>query len=198
MCRPTEGRPPRSGRARDDLLTPPGRARQLCGVSAGSGSGKWEVRTAHPAELDEVYMMGYDAWAGDLEKTHYVEHCRCSEHYRRGIWYVLTAGELTPASLIVYREAFRLPIGCYGVGSVATIPAHRRQGYGSALVAEVTRRLGDAGARGVFLFSEVGERFYADLGYRRTGNDLNARGGVCMVHSFEDPAPFLGYCPDYF
>ena len=80
----------------------------------------------------------------------------------------------------------------------ATDPAQRGRGYGSTLVREVTRRLGEDGVRGVYLHSEVGAAFYGALGYRATDARGPDAGSVCMVYTFKDEADLVSYAPDYF
>ena len=156
------------------------------------------VRAARPDELEALWLMGYDAWGRGDPPDHYLDRCRQSEHYRSGAWYVLTASGTPVSSLIVYRVGFALPSGCTGIGSVATAPDSRGQGYATTLVGEVTRRLGEDGVRGVYLHSEVGAAFYAALGYRPTDPPGNDSGSICMVHTFRDARQLLAYEPDYF
>ena len=156
------------------------------------------IRKAEPDEMEALWLMGYDAWGRGDPRDRYLDRCRASEHYRSGFWYVLTASGAPVSSLIVYRSGFALPGSCAGIGSVATDPAHRGQGYGTTLVREVTRRLGEDGVRGVYLHSEVGAAFYAALGYRPTDPPGKDPGSICMVCAFGDAPQLSGYAPDYF
>ena len=156
------------------------------------------VRTARPDELEALCLMGYDAWGRGDPRGRYLDRCRQSDHYRSGSWYVLTASGAPLSSLIVYRAGFTLPSGCAGIGSVATAPDSRGQGYATTLVREVTRRLGEDGVRGVYLHSEIGAAFYAALGYRPTDPPGEDSGSICMVHAFSDARELQGYAPDYF
>lgn len=156
------------------------------------------VRTPEPREMEGVFLMGFDAWAGGKSRERYLAGCRNSPHYRQGRWYVLAPGGEIVSSLITYQDLFRLPPGCHGIGSVATVPACRGQGHGSRLVRSVVGGLATAGSRGVFLFSEVGERFYRDLGFSRTANARHANGSLCMLRAFEDGGALRSHTPDYF
>jgi hypothetical protein len=49
----------------------------------------FKVRTAFPNELEEVYMMGFDAWADGASEKDYLDVCRSSTKYQSGKWYVL-------------------------------------------------------------------------------------------------------------
>jgi len=156
------------------------------------------IRTPEAREMDAVFMMGFDAWGDRKSRKRYLDGCRNSPHYRQGDWYVLASGADAVSSLITYRDLFRLPPGCHGIGSVATTPALRGQGHGSSLVRSVAGSLEAGGSRGVFLFSEVGERFYRKLGFERTANARHTNGSLCMVKLFSDDASLRVFMPDYF
>lgn len=60
------------------------------------------------------------------------------------------------------------------IGPVYTPPEHRRRGYASMAVAQVSRRALDAGARTCMLFTDLANptsnKIYAEVGYRRFGD----------------------------
>lgn len=75
--------------------------------------------------------------------------------------------------------------GVVRVGLVYTPPAQRGRGYGTALVAAVSRRALDAGATHCMLYADganpVSNRIYQAIGYRR--------GADSQVYRFSPPAP---------
>ena len=156
------------------------------------------IRTPEPHELETAFMMGFDAWGEGRSRERYLAGCRSSPHYLQGQWFVLARGGETVSSLITYQNLFRLPPACHGIGSVATVPACRGLGHGSRLVRSVVSGLAAAGSRGVFLFSEVGERFYRNLGFERTVNARHANGSLCMLNAFSGYASLRTHTPDYF
>lgn len=156
------------------------------------------IRKPRPHEMESVYMMGFDAWGDGATVPRYLDRCWGSDNYRGGTWQVLSLGDSIVSSLITYRDLFRLPPGCYGIGSVATDPSHRRRGYASALIRHVVARLEGAGASGVYLFSEVGERLYRDLGFELTDDCRHPNGSLCMVRPFGNAPSLLGFTPEYF
>jgi predicted GNAT family acetyltransferase len=60
------------------------------------------------------------------------------------------------------------------IGPVYTPPEHRNRGYASSVVAALSRRLFDEGAREVVLFTDLANptsnKIYADVGYRRVAD----------------------------
>ncbi|KDM91655.1 GNAT family N-acetyltransferase [Photobacterium galatheae] len=124
------------------------------------------LRKASENELDWIYRMGFDAWGNGLSMDAYLEGCRKSTKYQSGTWYVLTVDGQPVASLIVYSGQFALQDGCFGIGSVATAPEMRSQGYGSQIVRLVAQTLFEQhGAKAVYLHSDIGHAFYQKLGF---------------------------------
>lgn len=123
-----------------------------------------KVREAAQADLDHVYMMGFDAWGEGQAENVYLEQCRASPKYKRGRWYVLEdeRGELL-SSLITYK----LGPGTAGIGSIATPPALRKRGLAARLIKDVLALLTREGAKTVFLFSDIAPEFYESLGFRK-------------------------------
>jgi predicted acetyltransferase len=101
--------------------------------------------------------MGLDCWIEDLTESQYLESCHKSKKYQSGTWYVLEKeGELV-SSLIV----FSLESDNYGIGSIATSPIHRNQGFASELIREVIQKLETKkNSTSIFLYSDIDSNFY--------------------------------------
>lgn len=150
------------------------------------------IRKATSDDLDDIYMMGFDAWGEGLDQEEYLRSCRRSPKYKQGNWYVGCAKDHLIASLIVYEDIFHLPSQSFGIGSVATCPNYRKQGYGSQLVIEISRYLlNDKEGQYVFLHSDIDASFYERMGYSRIGD------GSCMVKGKKGDQ-YNGVVPDYF
>lgn len=143
--------------------------------------------------MDRLYMMGYDVWGdGDDEATH-LHDCRTSEKYAAGEWFVWDEAGQAVASLIVFKNRYQLASGCYGIGSVATAPDQRGQGYASALIKAVVEWLAERDqARAVYLHSDIEPAFY-----RRLGFECVQPGSHCMVNKLNDSVS-VAPIPDYF
>lgn len=124
------------------------------------------IRKAEYADLEAVYLMGFDVWGDGLSRGDYLLNCRNSSKYKLGTWYLLEKERKPVASLIVYSGHFGLAENCYGIGSVATSPEERGKGFASFLIQAVTEELlyRDNGEV-VFLHSDIGIEFYQKLGY---------------------------------
>lgn len=156
------------------------------------------VRQATAEDHETIFMMGYDAWGDGLSEADYLEECRNSPKYPRGTWYVLEDGGRLASSLIVYRKGFELPVGCWGIGSVATPPALRRKGYAARLIQHVVDMADAADARGIYLFSGVDPDYYAGLGFERVPAAPADLPGVCMVLCFRDANELKDLAPGFF
>lgn len=150
------------------------------------------IRKAHESELDSIYLMGFDVWGDKLSRSEYLNGCQNSPKYRSGTWYVLVVDDTPVSSLIVYSEQFGPGQGCVGIGSVATHPEMRRQGFGYHLVEGVTEQLlSDTDVDAVFLHSDIQHTFYQKLGYSTIAET------DCMYIS-RRRTEFQGAIPSYF
>ena len=120
-----------------------------------------QLRDAHDHELDRVYLMGEDVWSDGASTHEYLEGCRSSLKYKQGQFKVLTNGEQLLSSLIVYD----LSTDRLGIGSIATPVPLRQQGYASKLVELTVQEAKSRGKVDIFLFSDIGARFYEKLGF---------------------------------
>jgi predicted N-acetyltransferase YhbS len=155
-------------------------------------------RPARPEEMEEVYRMGYDAWADGDGVDAYLASCAASPKYARGRWLVLEEGGTLLSSLIVYD----LGGPAAGLGSIATAPERRGRGYASALVGAAAGAIEGAGKRRVFLFSDIGPEFYERLGFRVLPPRFQFKpGSSCMVRAddFDGLLSEPGFAPpEYF
>ncbi len=125
-----------------------------------------KVRVPKSGEMDSIYLMGFDAWNGGEPANEYLVACRTSAKYQSGRWFCLETAAEPVSSLIVYQGCFGLEESCYGIGSVATVPAKRGNGYASFLIESIVETARQREMTGVFLFSEVGTLWYEQLGFR--------------------------------
>lgn len=156
------------------------------------------VRQANHEDLEEIYLMGRDAWSEGASIESYLDGCRNSVKYRQGKWYVLSINGKLVASLITYQYCFDLPDGFHGVGSVATSIDARRCGYASILVRAVSSELEDAGSAGIFLFSDIDPVFYQALGFEVIGDQKSMGNTHCMVQAFHKSGAIQYAEPSYF
>ncbi|MCX6126476.1 MAG: GNAT family N-acetyltransferase, partial [Proteobacteria bacterium] len=130
--------------------------------------------------------------------------CIASPKYAKGRWFVLEhEGELK-SSLICYRDAFSLPSNAVGIGSVATTPAHRRQGFAATLIREVMSRFSeDDTIDAFFLYSDVDPAIYEKLGFVKLSTEQQRyKSSTAMVRPLNGSLhSFIGRdfkAPDYF
>lgn len=114
-------------------------------------------RKANPIEFDQIYLMGSDVWA-DGSEAEYLHACRTSPKYARGTWYVLeNANGVITSSLIVYKLAPEQ----FGIGSIATSKALRKQGHASKLISDILRQINEeSSGSAIFLYSDIAPEFY--------------------------------------
>lgn len=133
------------------------------------------VRNAKMYELDQVYLMGEDAWSNGSSIAKYLDECRKSQKYQRGQFKVLTDGKELLSSLIVYD----LSEDRLGIGSIATPVKYRNNGYASRLVSLVTEQAIQAD---IFLFSDIASNFYEQLGFLQLPHHYQAYSdSICML-----------------
>jgi predicted acetyltransferase len=137
-----------------------------------------KMREAHPHELNQVYMMGYDCWADGESRNVYLAQCAQSAKYKSGTWYVFEVDGKLVSSLIAYAFLD----DCIGVGSIATDLLERRKGYASKLLKEFIRLKNKQGTRAIYLHSDIGADFYQRLGFSTLSKEYQInRESVCMV-----------------
>ena len=152
----------------------------------------------YPEDFEGIYLMGRDMWGEDTPLERYLNDCRSSEKYRLGQWYVLSIEERLVSSLIVYENCFNIPEGWRGIGSVATDSECRRHGYAAELVRTVSSGLKQAGAFGIFLFSDVNPEFYEALGFEITKGQSSTETPLCMRLTFQKKDYPQSAVPSYF
>jgi len=126
-----------------------------------------KLRAATKKDMIAVYMMGFDVWAGSESESEYLAGCEVSEKYKLGHWYCLERDRDVVSSLIIYRDCFGLADEYYGLGSIATVPSQRKNGYATALIELCIQKLNRQSAMGVHLFSDIDPVFYSRLGFTR-------------------------------
>ena len=79
---------------------------------------------------------------------------------------MLVEDEQIVSSLIVYSGLFNLKEGCFGIGSLATTPEQRNNGYGSMLINLVKAELFKSRrCKAIYLHSDIGHEYYENLGF---------------------------------
>ncbi|UTM56216.1 GNAT family N-acetyltransferase [Photobacterium sp. CCB-ST2H9] len=161
-------------------------------MSDVESKGKVRVRKATEKDLDMIYRMGYDTWGNRESWRSYLCQCRKSSKYQSGCWYVLVVEDRLVASLLVHADHFGLEMNCRGIGSVATFPEERGQGFASLLVDKVVRMLlMKEHIDTVLLHCDIDFRFYENLGFHRL---LQSH---CMYRT-KLSKQYAGPIPDYF
>lgn len=127
------------------------------------------VRRAKNKDFPGIFLMGFDTWGeeGNTKEQH-IEFCqqRVEYKYKYGNWYVLEDKETIKSSLICYKNAFGLALDAVGIGSVATQPEHRKQGYMSHLLDKSIFMEKEAGKVDYFfLFSDIDPYVYQKHGF---------------------------------
>jgi GNAT superfamily N-acetyltransferase len=106
-----------------------------------------KVRKAVHEDMDGIFLMGHAAWGKGEGAQQYLASCRNSPKYKQGEWYVLDHEEHGAiASLILYR----LTANSAGIGSIATVPERRKQGFGAHLVQTIVSLLDLQSTRAIF------------------------------------------------
>lgn len=163
------------------------------------------VRSATPADLDIIFLMGYDAWGGQQPVDAYLAGCRASGKYRKGRWLVAIDGQdIAVSSLLLWD--FPMPGATVrGIGSVATSPRHRRQGHASHLIAAVMADQESSEQADAFLlYADIAPAMYVRLGFTALPPDLQRHhDSLCKVRYAQPPSTALqdavaGHVPAYF
>lgn len=150
------------------------------------------IRPARPDELDAVYLLGYDAWGEGAAEAAYLSECRASPKYARGRWWVFEEGRAPVSALIVYRDAWGLPQGSWGLGSLATAKSLRRKGLAAKLIEGVLEE--EKGP--AFLFADIGPKFYTVFGFVALPEAMQPKAGTTLM--YRGPTPAIFKAPSYF
>ena len=138
-------------------------------------------RKAESQELDEIYQMGFDAWADEMTESEYMNACRASTKYKKGQFYVLPneKGSLV-SSLVLYP----FTDVSYGLGSLATPPELRQRGYATQLMQVVLSELDRVQIHQVFLYADISPEFYERVGFRALPAHFQTKEfSICMVRT---------------
>ena len=145
-----------------------------------------KLREAIQAEMNDIFMMGFDTWSEGLTKESYLESCANSPKYKKGTWWLLenNNSELL-CSLIVYQ----FETSVFGIGSIATPVELRGKGYASDLVNKVCTYLEQTNqAKAIFLYSDIKPDFYENLNFVKLKEELQPYdSSICMIRSSISP-----------
>ena len=137
------------------------------------------LRDATPDEIAEVLSRTHALWSDGLELDAYREFIAtlmasewATEGERNYRFLVLTDDDTddVAAAVKLYRFAARLDGGLIhvgGIGAVFTLPHARHRGYAADLIRKTHAIMTDRGDALSLLYSEIGARYYAGLGYRQ-------------------------------
>ncbi len=144
------------------------------------------TRQAVQNDMISIYNMGFDVWGdGYNSQESYLADCRASKKYSRGIWYVLEDhdGNLI-SSLIIYILNSIKGIPAYGIGSIATTPNRRCQGFAGQLIQDVMRRLNVNENHTFYLHSEIDSKYYERFDFIKLPEQYQKHpGSIVMIRS---------------
>ncbi|HRK02985.1 MAG TPA: GNAT family N-acetyltransferase [Oligoflexia bacterium] len=138
------------------------------------------VRKAVENELNEVFLMGYDAWGASLPIDMYLDSCAASYKYKQGEFYILEneAGKLLSSCIVYPLMKFGGIVSecAVGIGSLVTAPEDRHKGYATALLAALMGTLEERGIDAFFIHSDIPTKIYEKLGFYAAPEDMRDRG----------------------
>ena len=142
-----------------------------------------ELKEAEQIHLDQIYMMGIDAWSEGSSEREYLDGCRNSPKYKKGTWYVLLENNEPISSLITYNfdEDF------IGIGSISTPKSLQGRGYASSLISGVIDLFLSKNKNAIFyLYADISPLFYERFGFKHLSKEFQKHeGSICMVRSSE-------------
>jgi predicted N-acetyltransferase YhbS len=157
-----------------------------------------KVRKALAGDMDEIYLMGKDAWGKGEKESEYLASCRNSSKYKEGEWFLLEDQQHSVSSLIVYSLSRKTA----GIGSIATAPEQRGKGRAARLIENVVGTLDGRGMKAIFLFSDIAPRYYERFGFAALPPEYQKHpGSVCMIRAQSGEAYLKDSefrLPDYF
>lgn len=125
-----------------------------------------EFRPAHREEMDDIFRMGFDVWGRGKDLESYLRECRSSKKYARGRWYVLAADGALASSALVFDLPAWGDLVVRGIGSMATFPNRRGQGFAGELLERLMSLLSEGeNASLIFLHSDIAPGFYEKRGF---------------------------------
>ena len=152
-----------------------------------------KMREAVLADMDSVYMMGFDIWGEGQPEGVYLAQCHASPKYRTGRWYVL---EDDRGALVSSLVTYVIGSGAAGIGSIAVPPALRKRGLATGLINDMLALLTLEGVKTVFLFSDIAPEFYEKLGFHKLPAGLQRYPkSACMV--WGTPVPEIINAPGF-
>jgi predicted N-acetyltransferase YhbS len=138
---------------------------------------------ARPDEHPAVHAMGHDTWGGGLDLGAFLDLCQASAKYAGGRWFVIRDEGEAVSSLLVHDFESWNGMVVRGVGSLATRPDRRREGWAGCLLEHVFAQLVERErASVVFLYADIAPGYYARRGFQVVDTaPRGADGAVLMV-----------------
>ena len=120
-------------------------------------------------DLDEVFLMGYDAWGAGLPVEMYLDSCLASYKYKKGSFYILedSSGKFLSSCIAYPLSAFGGVVSerAVGIGSLATSMSERNKGYATLLLSMLMAELERDGVDAFFIHSDIPPKLYENLGF---------------------------------
>ncbi len=143
------------------------------------------VKCADEAELDEIFLMGYDTWGAGLPVEMYLDSCAASYKYKKGQFYVLedNVGQLLSSCIVYPLSAFGGAVSerAVGIGSLATAANERHKGYATLLLSMLMSALEADGVDAFFIHSDIHPKIYENLGFSAAPERFRQEGSVPML-----------------
>lgn len=150
-----------------------------------------KIRKARAADMEQIYLMGKDAWGQNETLEQYLTECRTSVKYEKGTWYVLESPEGLLSSCIIYK----LNPNTLGIGSVATGMAYRNAGNAKLMLRQI---LALYKGRLFYLFSDIDPAFYQSIGFSRAPKRFQAYKETCLMYYPQNSDLTKQLIPQYF
>ncbi|WP_396434137.1 GNAT family N-acetyltransferase [Limnohabitans sp.] len=131
-------------------------------------SKRLSLRIARDSDMENIYMLGYSEWGEGMALDEYLDLCKNSIKYQKGTWVLFEdlKNKSPIVALICYQLAGVIDVPVVGIGSLATHPSLRKQGYAS----EALKTIMDIydknfGVQFLILFPDNETTIYETLGF---------------------------------
>ncbi len=113
----------------------------------------------------------------------YMNECRDSIKYQKGIWYIIEHNHKLVSSIIVYSLPSLDNLLAIGLGSLATKHDERLRGYSSKLLQSIIEEYQKKLKISTFvLYAEINTKFYERFGFQAINQSLQKyNNATCMI-----------------
>ena len=121
-------------------------------------------------QVYQAQQMSHGLWSGGETLEQRMHRLRELQHHYPGAFrYVgIVDGARTIASMKLYSCFVQVDgeqVHCVGLGAIFTRDDMRRKGYAAKLIRSVTQEAMASGIEGIYLWSDIGTRFYENFGF---------------------------------